>query len=456
MKQGAVFIQERPLVGEEFDLEIERLGVYGEGVGKHHGYTIFVQGALPKERVRVRLQERRKNFGRAEVLQYHTSSPHRVDPICPLFGKCGGCQLMHLSYEEQLNIKRDKVVDALKRIGHCIDPSVSHCVPSDLPLAYRNKIQMPVGSKEGSTYLGLYAQASHDLIEVPRCYIHTDLGEHVMRTIQMKCREYKGGDSLRAVLIKTAVEKGEVLVSFITKVRQKEYIERLGKEIMDLHPEVKGIVENVNPSSSNTILGPTYYPILGTPFIEETLCGLTFKISAASFFQVNRGQAEKLYQIALHFLALSATETVLDAYCGVGTFSLILAQYAKRVIGIEVVPEAIADAKENKERNRIDKVDFLCGRAEVLIEKLQGIDSALLNPPRGGCERIFLEALLTLKPAKIVYISCDPATLARDVAILTAGGYTLNVVTPLDMFPQTAHVESIACLSSFSFKSIHK
>lgn len=431
----------KPSLSQQVEITIERLGVHGEGVASYHGFTLFVEGALPQERVRARVTSVRKNFGRAEILERLTSSPHRVTPVCPLFGRCGGCQIMHLSYEEQLAAKRQRVVDALQRIAK-IDVEVLPCIPSPKPLAYRNKIQLPVGE---NLRLGLYARHSHDLIEMEKCAIHTDLGEKVLVEVQRLLKKHEAHD-VKHLLLKTAVKTGQVLLILVT--RSASLLTKLAEEILQSVPEVKGVVQNIHPEESNVILSSQFRPLAGQEAIEESLCGFTFKVSPASFFQVNPEQAEALYQKVVEYAELTGKERVLDAYCGVGTLSLVLARAAKEVVGVESVAFAIADARENAKRNKITNVEFICGRAEESVSQIKHADVAVLNPPRGGCESAFLDALVKFKPRRIVYVSCDPATLARDLQILTQKGYTVKQVQPFDMFPQTMHVETVTVCES--------
>ncbi len=416
------------------NIQIQRLGIDGEGVGSLEGFTIFVDGALPTETAQIEITDRRKTFGRAKFLQLLSPSPHRVKPPCPLFGQCGGCQLMHLSYPQQLLAKQTRVQDALRRIGK-LDATVSPCIPSPQPLAYRNKIQLPV-SPQGK--LGLYAKNSHDLVEIDQCYIHCPLGEKVFQSLRPLVTP-----DLRHVVIKTAVHTNQVLIILVTQT--PTLLTSLAHQMMQAMPEIKGVVQNIQPDSTNTVLSKNYHLLAGQDHIEETLCGLTFKVSPASFFQVNPVQAEHLYQKTLEFAALMGTETVLDAYCGVGTLSLLLAQKAQHVIGVECVPEAIADAKENAQKNNISNVTFHAMVAEKLT--LPSLDVVVLNPPRKGCDKEFLLRIAALAPRRIVYISCDPATLARDLSILHEKGYQIVQVQPFDMFPQTAHVETLVQLT---------
>jgi 23S rRNA (uracil1939-C5)-methyltransferase len=445
----------KPRLGQRVKVTIERLGIYGEGVGYSYGYTLFIDGALPGEELRARVHESHKNYGRAHIVKTISASPHRVAPVCPLFGKCGGCQIMHLAYPQQLESKQKRVDDALQRIGKFTGVEVAACEPSPSQLAYRNKIQLPVSPGENGMRLGLYAHDSHDLVEIERCKIHCALGEeayaHLLRILKdSKLTAYDpktGEGDLRHVIIKTAVFTSQILIVLVTTQIDSPALNSVARKLLGAMPAIKGVVQNINTASGNSVLGSEYRTLAGEPVIEEKLCGLFFKVSPASFFQVNPEQAEKLYERVLALAALTGTERVLDAYCGVGTLSLILAKQAKEVVGVECVAEAIVDAKENAKRNALTNVTFECAEAETFIQTLQQTDVAILNPPRRGCEPSFLERLVVLQPKRIVYVSCDPATLARDLAYLAANGYKIEVVQPFDMFPQTAHVECVVSLS---------
>lgn len=433
-------------VGEEFEIAIQRLGIYGEGVGKLQGFTVFVEGALPGECALVKIYEKRKTYARAHLLDLLSTSPHRVTPICPLFGECGGCQFLHLEYSQQLEVKRQRVVDALERIGGFSAALVAPCAASPLQLGYRNKIQLPC-SKDKPMQLGLYARKTHNLVQVEKCYIHCDQGEEVFAIIQNLLKTLPGLESLKHVLIKTSVKTGEVLVILVTAERAPPFLGLFAQRIFNEIPKVRGVVQNINPASGNVILSEEYHTLAGEPFIEEELLGYTVKISPASFFQVNTHQAEQLYQKAIELCALTGEETVLDAYCGVGVLSLIMAKSAKQVIGIECVEDAVHNARENAARNAVSNIRFICAPIEQTITSFKDIDVALLNPPRKGCDSHFLQTLLHAAPKRIIYISCDPATLARDLKFLCTYSYTLDSAYPFDMFPQTAHVECIARLT---------
>jgi len=443
-------------LGKKMDLDIERLGINGEGVGQWYGCTIFVDGALPGEKVHGSLIEKKKNYGRARVLELLSPSPHRVAPPCPLFGKCGGCQIMHLSYEEQLKAKRQRVVDALERIGKFRGISVEPCVASPSPLHYRNKIQIPVAPSENGIRFGLYARSSHDLIDMDNCHIHCSLGEEVYKKLQgiikassLTAFDYKTGHGeIRHLLIKTSVQTEEVLVVLVTAKPVSDELHSVAKKIIEEIPSVKGVVHNLNSEIDNTILGSVYTTLAGNDSVEDVLCGLRFKVSPASFFQVNPKQAEQLYNAALTASCVTENDVVLDAYCGVGSMSLLFANKARCVIGVESVPEAIEDAKYNAKINGITNTEFHAQLAEDYIGSYEGpLDIAVLNPPRKGCDPALIDKIGNLPLKKIVYVSCDPATLARDLQLLSVKGWKIDTVQPFDMFPQTAHVECLVALS---------
>lgn len=439
---------------EMIQLNIHGIGSHGEGVGSIDGYTLFVDGALPGETIDVKLTEKHKRYGRGELLKIHKPSSDRIEPACPLFGKCGGCQLMHATYAKQLLIKQQKVIDALERIGKLKNPTILPCLPSPSALGYRNKIQLPVQRKKEGLALGLYARSSHELIEVDHCFIHCDTGEKIYQPLAQLIKKSglsaydatTGKGELRHVLIKSSLHANELLVILVANASPSPLIKQLAQEILALSSTVKGIIHNLNTAPGNVILGKEYTVLEGQSQIEEKLCGLTFKISPASFFQVNPLQAENLYAKVCAFAALTGTEKVLDACCGVGTLSLILAKQAREVIGVECIPEAIADAHVNAACNGISNVSFVCDHIENFIQTLDSLDVLILNPPRKGCEVAFLAGVKKLLPKRIVYVSCDPATLARDLALLVSFGYKINAVQPFDMFPQTAHVETCVSL----------
>lgn len=436
---------------QKVTIAIERLGINGEGIGYLEGFTVFVNEALPGEVVEGRLIEKRKNYCRASLLKVLSPSPKRQAPPCPLYGECGGCQLMHLDYSSQCEMKRQRVIDALERIGKFEGLDVLPCLPSPSPLAYRNKIQVPIREEKNGLRVGFNRQNSHALVDVDFCHIHCTLGQKVYETFRRILKKsaiaaYNGiskTGELRYLIIKTAVRTNQALVVFVTSGPASKELKMAAKEIMRCCPEVKGVVQNINAVSDNVVLRDKFCTLEGNSSIQEEICGLLFKVSSSSFFQVNPSQAEKLFQKVVEFAALDGGENVLDAFCGVGTLSLILARHAKKIVGVECVAGAIDDARQNAVNNAILNADFVCCNAEHYIQQVKNVDVVVLNPPRKGCEPLLIENLGRLLPKKIIYVSCDPATLARDLAFLKNFGYKFDLIQPIDMFPQTAHVETV-------------
>lgn len=446
----------KPKYNQNINLTIQTLGTHGEGIGYWHGYTVFVEDALPGEVIQGKITHTERRFGRAKVTSYESRSAKRTTPICELFGKCGGCQLMHFNYEAQLNFKRKRVVEALERqrLLHAHE-IVQPCIASPQPLAYRNKIQLPIKGEPGAIKIGLFARDTHDLVEIEACAVHCEIGEKIYQKICPLLKSYPiipyqpetSMGEFRYVLIKTAVNTSQALVIFVVNQVNYQLLHALAKDILALCPEVKGVILNHNTIQGNVVLGDRYETLAGDPNVTERLGDLYFKVSPASFFQVNTAQAEALYAQALSYAELQSDDTVVDAYCGVGTLSLWIARHAKQVIGIECIPEAIVDAKENSAVNQINNVEFICDTTEKALPSITKADVVFLNPPRKGCDRSVLVELTRLAPKKIVYISCDPSSLARDLGFLVSEGYQIDAVQPFDMFPQTAHVETVVKLT---------
>lgn len=432
------------MTNKTHSLLIKSLSSEGEGIGSIDGLKIFVSGALPGEMVEVEIVSSKKNCAQGQLLSILTPSPDRVKPPCPFFGACGGCQVMHASYTAQLSLKRQRVIDSLERIGGLYNLKVDPCLPSPTAFGYRNKIQLPVIWNQKTKTIGLYRKQTHEIIPVDHCLIQCSQGEAILTTLIEKLSV----PSVRYILIRNAVFKKEAMVIFVTDGSYQQELTHFAKELMT-NPVIKGVVENINKRSDNVILSSHFRTLAGQGWIYETLLGKTFKITPAAFFQVNSPQTERLYETALQMSDIQSDEVVLDAYCGVGTLAIFAEEKAKDVIGIECVEQAVFAAKENATLNKAEKCRFLFGQAEKLIEQVGRVDMVFLNPPRKGCAEELLKALLKKKPKKIVYISCDPATLSRDLARLSEG-YHIDHVQPIDMFPQTMHVETVVRLTLIS------
>lgn len=444
--------------GELRTISISGMGHSGEGVGRIDDFTVFVPGALPGETVETVIEEVKKTYARAKVVRVVSPSPERCQPLCSVYDQCGGCQLQHVNYRGQLDAKRQIVVDAVTRIGKLHDVIVHPTLGAESPWHYRNKMQSPVGVSGTGIAVGCFAQGTHDIIDNTDCLIQHPANNQIATAVrQILCdlsvsvydeRQHTG--VIRHVLGRVGTKSGEVMVVLVTATAELPKSEQIIKRLVAEIPGLVSIVHNVNDRRTNIILGERTTTIWGKDTITDSLDGLTFRISAKSFFQVNTEQAAVLYRQAVKYACLSGRETVLDLYCGTGTIALFLARHCKQVIGIEIVEPAIEDAKKNADYNGIANAEFLCGDAvEVmspLYEKGISADAVVIDPPRAGCERRVLEVIMAMRPARVVYVSCNPASLARDLAVLEEGDYKTKEIQPVDMFPQTFHVECVALI----------
>lgn len=466
--------------GETIDVTITNLSSGGDGLGRWHERVVFVPDTVPGDLVRARLVQAKPTFGRAKLRQMLTPSPDRVRPACIVADKCGGCQWQAVSYPAQLAAKQQQVVDALTRLGGFEQPPVLPILGAAAPLGYRNKATYPLGrSPEGAVKAGYFRKGSHKLVNLNQCPVQDDrlnpLLAEVKRDIQERgwsiYNETRHVGRLRHLALRVGRRTGQQLLTLVSTAPNLKDIELQAQVWMERYPDLVGVCVNLNADKTNAIFGPETLVIEGVPYLEEIFAGLRFTIHATTFFQVNTEQAEQMLQVILNELQLTGRETLIDAYCGVGTLTLPLAQKARRCIGLDVQPEAVAQGLANAGLNGIENVEFRAGdvadllpqaalslastlSAETISSEListegPGVppDIVVLDPPRKGCDRAVLEALVALKPHRLVYMSCDPATLARDLKILRdEGGYTLVKAQPADFFPQTSHVECVAFL----------
>ncbi|PSN80064.1 23S rRNA (uracil(1939)-C(5))-methyltransferase RlmD [filamentous cyanobacterium CCP4] len=447
--------------GETIDLAITDLSSSGDGLGRWQERVVFVPDTVPGDMVRARLVQAKPTFGRAKVRQLLTPSPDRVRAACIVADKCGGCQWQSVDYPAQLAAKQQQVLDALTRIGGFEAPEGLPILSAEAPLGYRNKATYPLGrSPEGQVKAGYFRQGSHKLVNLNQCPVQDErlnpLLAEVKRDIQERgwsiYNESKHQGRLRHLALRVGRRTGQMLLTLVSTAPNLKDIELQAQEWRDRYPDLVGVCVNLNPDKTNAIFGAETLVIDGVPYIEELFAGLRFRIHATTFFQVNTEQAERVLQVILDELQLTGSETLIDAYCGVGTLTLPLAQKARRVVGLEVQPEAVAQALINAGLNGIDNVEFRAGDVgELLVlaaaDLSDPLDVVVLDPPRKGCDRPVLDALLELHPSRIVYMSCDPATLARDLKVLREeGGYQLTKAQPADFFPQTPHVECVAFL----------
>lgn len=454
---------------EELVLKIDDLGKDGEGIGHVEGYTLFVKGALPGETVRVSIMKAKKTMGFARLLEIMSPSPCRCEPPCPTAARCGGCTLQHLSYEGQLAMKEKKVKDCLTRIGS-VDLKQVEWLPiigmAEGHLNYRNKAQFPVRPDDkGEPVAGFFAGRSHRLVPAKECRIQHPAINKAANIVMDFLREYhiKPYDEenhtglVRHIYARRGYHTKQVMVCLVVNGNSLPHADELSKRLQSLDG-FTSLLLNINQEKTNVILGREMKLLWGKDYIEDTIGRLRYRISAPSFYQVNPVQTVRLYETALSFAGLNGSETVWDLYCGIGTISLFLASQlsekhnAGRVIGIEIVPEAVENARENAKLNGLSNVEFYCGAAEDVVtslvsEKKIPADVVVVDPPRKGCDAKLLDTMVKMQPDRIVYVSCEPATLARDVKALGEQGYEVRKVQPCDMFPGSGNVETVISLA---------
>ena len=430
----------------------------GQGVARLDGMAVFVRGALRGERCRVSLMKVGKNCAWARVLEVLIPSPARIVPDCPHYPRCGGCSLRHMTYEEELEMKRQRVEDALRRIGG-LDLTVDTIFAAREPKRYRNKAIFPVSQTHATDVkIGFYRERSHDVIDVPSCLIQSDLADKTGRVVRRwmhryavpAYQEHDGTGLIRHVFVRTN-QKSESLICLVANSDRLPCEQELVAALVKACPKTAGVILNTNTRKTNVILGQNYRTLWGRNYLEDTLCGLHFRLSVPSFFQVNRSQAEVLYQQAVCFADLTGQETVVDLYCGTGTISLVMARHARQVIGAEIVPEAVEDARKNASRNGFHNVEFLCADAaiaaeELVCRKIQP-DVVSVDPPRKGLSEDVIHTIGTMAPRRVVYISCNPATLARDLSRFAELGYLVKKAVAVDLFCRTPHVETVCLLT---------
>ncbi|KAA8674533.1 23S rRNA (uracil(1939)-C(5))-methyltransferase RlmD [Clostridium sp. MT-14] len=450
----------------KYILKIDGMGYQGEGIGKINGFTVFVPGALPGEKVNIKVIKVNKSFAFGKLFHVIEPSSERVNPSCPIYKRCGGCQLQHMSYRAQLNFKKNRVKDCLERIGKFqVAETISEnglklydTIGMKNPYRYRNKVQLPVGRFNSKLKIGFYANRSHDIIDMDSCLIQNESADEAVKFIREWIEKYNipvydektGRGIVRHIMIRKAFTTGEIMVVIVTsgsKLPAKdEFIEILTGNIS----HIVSIIQNINDKKTNVVLGQKSITLWGKDSISDYIDNFKFNISPLSFFQVNPLQTRVLYHKALEYAGLTGNEIVFDAYCGTGTISLFLSQKAKKVYGVEIIEAAVENARINAAENGIHNVEFITGKSEEIIPRLieQGTraDVVVVDPPRKGCAAALLHSIADMAPRTIVYVSCDPATLARDLAILRDLGYVAEKVQPVDMFPETAHVETIVSL----------
>ncbi len=444
---------------KKYEIDITSYGHEGEGVGKLQDFTVFVPGAIKGERVKLLMVKVNKSYGFGKLIEVITPSEERREPSCPTYKQCGGCKLQHMSYEEQLKFKTGRVKAALERIGKLTDVIIHPTIGMEEPYIYRNKVQLPIGKVGDKVEMGFYAPRSHRIIPMESCGIQNETADRVMKLVKGWANKYRvepydeesNTGLLRHLMVRWAYKTGETMVVLVVNGEELPRGEELIKALRDEVPGLVSIIINVNKKSTNVVLGDKNIVLWGKDTITDYIGEYRFKISPHSFFQVNPTQTVVLYEKALQYAKLSGEEVVFDAYCGTGTISLFLSAKAKKVYGVEIVPQAIENAIENAKENQVENVEFMVGKAEEEIPRLieRGIKAqvVVVDPPRKGCEASLLKAIAKMAPERIVYVSCDVETLARDLRMLEDMGYKTKEVQPVDMFPQTGHVEVVVKLT---------
>jgi 23S rRNA (uracil1939-C5)-methyltransferase len=451
----------RPRRGDTLSIAIDDLAFGGEGVGRADGYVVFVPGGLPGDRVRVRLEQARSRFGRGVIEEIVEPSPQRVEAPCPYFGRCGGCRLQHLAYDAQLAFKAKQVADCLERLGGLGAVELRPIVPAPEAYGYRNKMEFTVAAGAGGgVTVGLHeAQRYDSVLDIERCLLQSDRmnalldeARRFVATAGLSAYDQASGEGLlRFLMLREGTHTGEAMVNVVTSAPAVSELAPLAERLRARVPETASVVVNVNPKKASVAVGVEEHLLAGRDHIRESLGGLVFQVSPGSFFQTNTVQAERLFALALEAADLGGAETVIDLYSGTGAISLLLARRCRWVYGIEVATATVADAKRNAELNGITNCTFVDGEVRFALPALmaRGVSAEVVvaDPPRAGFHPKALRALAVLAPARIVYVSCNPATLARDVGELVRGGYRLEWVQPVDMFPHTPHIEAVARLS---------
>ena len=447
---------------EEIIVDILSQGYEGEGVAKiENNFPVFIEGALRGEKIKIKIIKVKKTYAYGKIIEIIEKSEERVNSVCDIYSRCGGCKTQHMTYKEQLNFKRDRVKDCINKIAGLNVEIVKPTIGMNNPHRYRNKVQLPIGLKNGKLQIGFFAERSHEIINMKSCNIQDKIADKVVELtrkwiVDYNIRpynidgQYDEKGIARHIMIRRGFKTGEVMVVLVTNGDKLPYKEEFIHLIKNNIEGITSIIQNVNNEKTNVILGNKSITLWGKETISDYIGDFKFNISPLSFFQVNPIQTEVLYSKVLEYADLTGQEDVFDAYCGTGTITLFLSQKAKKVYGVEIIPQAIENAIENAKINDVNNAEFFVGEAEKVIPNLisKGVksDVVVVDPPRKGCDRKLLEAISSINAKTIVYVSCDPSTLARDLGVLEELGYQTIKVQPVDMFPHTAHIENVVKL----------
>ncbi len=443
---------------DRINLKIESCSANGSGVGRHNGMAVFVPATAVGDEITAHILKVKKSYAFAKVESVITPSDDRIEPECPVYLKCGGCVFSHITYEAEKKIKAEHVAECFKRIGG-VSPVFEPIIGAQSDSRYRNKAQYPVAAENGEVRTGFYSPHSHRVVHCPDCRLQPKEFEGILNVFSEYIKENNvsvydentHSGLLRHIYIRKGSASGEIMVCAVINGKALPAQKKLVAALLEKEKSIKSIILNINTKDTNVILGEKCKTLWGSDYITDILCGLKFRISPLSFYQVNRDQAERLYNKAAEYAGLTGGETVMDLYCGAGTIGLSMAKDAKEIIGVEIVPEAVEDAKINARTNEIENARFICGDAAKAAQILKGEgirpDVIILDPPRKGCSPDMIDIAAQMQPERIVYVSCDPATLARDCGAFAELGYAAEKATPVDMFPRTGHVETVVLLS---------
>lgn len=438
---------------EYYDVEFVDMTHDGMGICKVDGFPLFVASALKGEKAKIKVTKVNESFGFARLIELIHKSPFRKEPICDHFAECGGCNLMHMNYQMQLDFKKYRTAATLRKLGK-IETTVNETVGMLNPYYYRNKAVIPFGEENGKMIAGLYKARSHDIIDMKRCYIIPKITSDIVKFmknvfLELNIPAYNekiGTGVIRHLIIRSSDKFDDISVTIVTLTPKLPKKDIIVKKLTSRYKRVVSVVHNYNPNNTNVVLGPKSKVIYGDDFIRDEINGVLFKISHRSFYQVNPAQTEELYKKAIEYAEVTPNDIVIDAYCGIGTIGLSVAKECKTLLGVEVVKQAIEDANENAKANGITNARFVAGKAEDVIKTWSNynVNALFVDPPRKGCDKVFIDTICEMKIPKVVYVSCNVATLARDLNIMQSHGYEILEVTPFDMFPQTSHIEAVA------------
>ncbi len=440
------------------EAEIIDMNHMGQGLARIDNFVVFVSGALTGDRVKIKITDTKKNYARGEIIDIVKPSESRIKPPCPYSKQCGGCQLMHMDYKEQLNYKRTRVVSEFRRAGVSFDEeTVLDTIGMDEPYRYRNKTAFSVTEKNNEIEIGPYEQGTYNTVDIKSCLLQSKAADELVTSFKNLMKKYNieaydkktGKGIIRNIVIRNNQKNEQMLIIVTTRENFSNRVQLLNE--LSQIPNIKTIVQNINNKNTNLIMGSKTIIHYGEGVIIDSIGDMSFNISPETFFQINSLQTEKLYRTAIDYAAISRDDICFDIYCGIGTISLMAAKKAKKVYGVEIVEQSIINARENAEKNSISNVEFHAGKAEEIIPELykQNIkaDIVILDPPRKGCGKEVIDTIINMAPGRLVYVSCNPSTLARDIKLLEGGGYKLEKTQPLDQFPWSVHVESIILMT---------